>query len=47
MDYLIDELTQRQIAERIDLAVEDVFSEPPNHGSEEGVTPVLDHTLMK
>lgn len=47
MNYLIDERTQHEIAERIDRAVADVLSEFPNHGSEEGLTPVLGHALMR
>jgi len=47
MQHLIDERTQREIAARIDLAVAEVLSELPNHGSEEGMTPVLGHALMK
>ncbi len=46
-DYLIDQLAQQEIAEAIDAAVKDVLSEFPNHGSEEGLTPVLGHALMR
>ncbi|WP_437287240.1 hypothetical protein [Sorangium sp. So ce406] len=47
MTYLIDDTIQREIAEHIDQAVAEVLSEIPNHGSEEGVTPVLGHALMR
>lgn len=46
-DYLIDEDAQRQIANAIDRAVAEVMSEAMNHGSEEGITPVLGHALMR
>jgi len=47
MTYLIDNSTQKQLAARIDAAVAEVISELNNHGSEEGVTPVLGHALMR
>lgn len=47
MVYLIDEEMQRMIAARIDAAVAEVLRELPNHGSEEGLTPVLGHALRK
>ena len=47
MNYLIDESAQQIIAERINRAVAHVLSELPNHGSEEALTPVLGHELMK
>lgn len=46
-DYLIDDDAQREIATKIDEAVRDVISELPHHGSEEGITPVLGHALMR
>lgn len=47
MNYLIDDSTQKLLAARIDRAVAEVLSELCNHGSEEGVTPVLGHALMR
>ncbi len=47
MKYLIDHGTQLDIAARIDLAVEQVLSELPNHGGEEGLTSALGHALMQ
>jgi hypothetical protein len=46
-DHLIDEFAQQAIAKAIDAAVKEVLSEFPNHGSEEGLTPVLGHALMR
>lgn len=46
-DYLIDQLAQQEIATAIDAAVKEVLSEFLNHGSEEGLTPVLGHALMR
>ncbi|RYZ33803.1 MAG: hypothetical protein EOO71_41040 [Myxococcaceae bacterium] len=47
MKYLINEETQRTIANSIDRAVKAVLAELPNHGTEEGLTPVLGHALMQ
>lgn len=47
VEYLIDEDAQRQIGEAIDRAVQQVLSKAVNHGSEEGITPVLGHALMQ
>ena len=44
---LIDQFAQQEIATAIDAAVKEVLSEFPNHGSEEGLTPVLGHALMR
>lgn len=46
-DYLIGQLAQQKIAAAIDAAVKEVLSEFPNHGSEESLTPVLGHALMR
>lgn len=45
--YLINNDDQIVIAGLIDNAVSDVISELSNHGSEEGITPVLGHALMR
>ena len=47
MTCLIDNDTQLQIAAQIGQAVVEVLSELPNHGGEEGITPVLGHALMR
>lgn len=47
MSYLIDDQMQQIIANRIDTAVAEVLQEMPNHGSEEGLTPVLGHALRR
>ena len=47
MEYLIDEATQQELAARIDDAVMEVLAEVPNHGGEEGLTPVLGHALRQ
>lgn len=44
--YLIDLQAQRQISEQIQLAVRATLMEFLNHGSEEGLTPVLGSKLM-
>jgi hypothetical protein len=44
---LIDDEVQQDIAKAIDRAVAEVLAELPNHGGEEGLTPVLGHALMK
>jgi hypothetical protein len=45
--YLIDKATQIEISTAIDAAVAVVLAELPNHGGEEGLTPVLGHALMR
>ncbi|WP_298011627.1 hypothetical protein [uncultured Aquabacterium sp.] len=47
MTFLIDAYVQQALANRIDAAVEEVLNELPNHGSEEGITPVLGHALRR
>lgn len=47
MIYLIDDQMQGIIAARIDTAVSEVLKELPNHGGEEGLTPVLGHALRR
>jgi hypothetical protein len=45
--FLIDTYIQQALAARIDAAVSEVLAELPNHGSEEGITPVLGHALRR